>query len=267
MPAHKVYFPLVARGGGGDSITPDMLSVKKGLSLACGWDDLARMQREIDTLRLSWVFVWGPGIPVFEGVESVPMIWGPAQIGLPIGGNSDWLIGFNEPDQRDQTNMTPAEGARLWAEMERLYPDRKLTSPQVVNWQAGWLEQWYASYLEQFGRPPRMDALAIHTYFCGASDCKAQVEYYIGLARRWNVPEVWITEWTFSPGMDGTRRQALTDMREYMAWMEHEPMIGRYAVWTIRTECTGYAPDSYFDTPMFAQNGMITPMGEMYAQQ
>jgi hypothetical protein len=264
-PERKAFVPLILHAATlGPASVP---SPKKGISLACGWDDLARMQREIDELRLSWVFVWGPWIPSFAGVESVPMIWGPAQMGMPAGGNSEWVIGFNEPDQRDQANLTPAEGARLWAQMEAAYPERKLTSPQVVHWNASWLEQWYAAYIAQFGRPPRMDAIAIHTYFCAsAADCQAQVEYYIGLAKRWNVPEVWITEWTFSPGMDRTLRAAIADMREYMAWLEQEPMVGRYAVWTNRTECTGFAPGTYFDTPMFAQNGAITEMGKAYAE-
>jgi hypothetical protein len=85
---------------------------KRGISLACGYEDMARLDRETQALGVSWLWNWQTDPPVFEGIESVPCVWSAAFIGRPLGGNSEWVIGFNEPDQWDQANLTPEAGAR-----------------------------------------------------------------------------------------------------------------------------------------------------------
>jgi hypothetical protein len=252
----RVYLPLVAS-----------VPSKKGISLACGYSDPDRMAREVAELGVSWIWNWGPTPPLFPGVESVPNIWSAASIGHPLGGNSEWLLGFNEPDQADQANVSPEMAARQWAELERTYPDRKLTSPQVVKWDRRWLEEWYAAYQAQNGgRAPRLDALAIHTYW--GNDITAyqeQVRYYMALAQRWGVKEVWVTEFTLAPGLDRTVRETVDDLRAYVAWLDAQPMVTRYAPWTNRVECTDWPPSSVFDTPMYAANGLPTEAGRIYA--
>jgi hypothetical protein len=255
-PPRRVFLPLVVSAPS-----------KKGISLACGYDDPDRMAREVAALGVSWIWNWGPTPPTFPGVESVPNIWSAASIGHPLGGNSQWVIGFNEPDQYDQANVAPDVAARQWAELERAYPDRKLASPQVVRWDRRWLEEWYAAYRAQNGgRPPRLDALAIHTYWLNdMAAYQEQVRYYIALAEQWGVPEVWITEFTLAPGLDRTVRETVDDLRTYIAWLDTQGIVTRYAVWTNRVECTEWPPDSVFDTPLYGANGMMTELGKTYA--
>jgi hypothetical protein len=255
-PPRQVYLPRVAA-----------VPSKKGVSLACGYDDPARMAREVAALNVAWVWNWGPTPPLFPDVESVPCIWDDTVIGATLGGNSEWVIGPNECDQHDQCNRSPEYMARAWAELERVYPDRKLTSPQVVRWDRRWLEEWYAAYQAQNGgRAPRLDAIAIHTYW--GNDITAyqeQVRYYIALAQRWGVKEVWITEFAIAPGLDRTVQATVDDLRAYIAWLDAQPMVTRYAVWTNRVECTEWPPDSLFDTPLYGANGMMTELGKTYA--
>jgi len=254
-PQPRIYLPLIAK-----------TQSKKGISLACGYEDMDRMAREVAELGVSWVWNWGPTPPLFPGVESVPCIWDDTVIGAVLGGNSEWVIGPNECDQHDQCNRSPEYMARAWAELERAYPDRKLTSPQIVKWDQRWLEEWYAAYQAQNGgRAPKIDALAIHTYW--GNDITAyqeQVRYYIALAQRWGVKEVWVTEFTIAPGLDRTVRATVDDLRSYITWLDQQPMITHYAPWTNRVECAGFPPDSLFDTPLYAVNGMISENGKMY---
>ena len=171
--AHLVYLPLYTH-----TIS------KRGISLACGYEDMARLDRETQELGVSWIWNWQTNPPVFEGIDSVPCVWGAAYIGRPLGGNSEWVIGFNEPEQRDQANLTPAQACALWPQLEAKTVGRKLTSPQVVQWPPTWLEDFYTTCVEINGRPPRMDALAVHTYI--GNDITAyqeQVLYYIALSR------------------------------------------------------------------------------------
>jgi hypothetical protein len=256
--AHLVYLPLYTHP-----------IHKRGISLACGYEDMARLERETQALGVSWLWNWQTDPPVFEGIESVPCVWGAAYIGKPLGGNSEWVIGFNEPEQRDQANMTPAAAALTWRDLEDAYPDRKLTSPQVVQPDARWLEEWYAAYVVYYGQAPRLDALAIHTYIGNdIEDYKRQVLYYIDLAKKWGVPEVWITEWTFAPMLDGTVRNSAQAITDYVAWLDAQPMVTRYSPWTNRVECMqNIAPDDFFDTPLFATNGLLTTAGQAYQRR
>lgn len=236
----------------------------KGVTLACGGGD--SMAREVEALNVSWIWNWNVDPPQFPGIESVPCIWDGRTIGKPLGGNSQWLLGFNEPDQWDQANTPPDVAAQQWAELEATYPGYKLASPQVVQWEKRWLEEFYDAYVAQNNRPPRLDALAIHTYWGKTrADYQEQVAYYINLAERWGVPEVWVTEFTLAPELDGTVRETVAELAAYIEWLETQPMVSRYAIWTNRTECMPYPPGSFYDTPLVGVNGQLTEVGKMYS--
>jgi hypothetical protein len=238
---------------------------KRGVSLACGTEDLVRTQREVQALGVSWVWNWSTQPPTFAGVESVPCVWDASYIGKPLGGSSSWVIGFNEPDQWDQANMTPEAGALAWRDLEAAYPERKLASPQVVKPGEHWLEKWYAAYLAHYDHAPKIDALVLHTYWGNnLAAYQEQVRYYIKLADLWGVPEVWITEFAFAPVLDGTVREATAELAAYIAWLDAQPTVTRYSVWTNRVECTGIVPDGVFDTPLYAASGVLTAAGRAY---
>ena len=209
---------------------------------------MARLERETQALGVSWLWNWGTEPPVFEGIESVPCVWSAAFFGKPLGGNSEWVIGPNECEQYDQCNTSPEVMAVAWRDLEEAYPDRKLTSPQVVQPDRHWLEEWYAAYVLYYGQAPRLDAIAIHTYIWNdIEDYKRQVLYYIDLAKKWGVPEVWITEWTFAPMLDGTVRNSAQALADYVTWLDAQPMVTRYSPWTNRVECmTNILPDEFF---------------------
>jgi hypothetical protein len=259
---HKLYLPtFLADWFAGQSISP-----KKGVSLACGGG--AARAREVQQLRVSWIWNWGTDPPLFPGIESIPAIWDASYIGKPLGGNSEWVLGFNEPDISNQANMTPEAAAIAWRKLEATYPYRRKTSPQVI-YPGDWLERWYAAYVDLYGQPPRLDALAIHTYIGNSSTAYiAQVQRYIALAQQWGVPEVWVTEWAMSHGLDRTLRDTMAEMSAYVNWLEAEPMIARYAPWTNRVECMdnefGFRYDSFADTPLFAHDGRLTDLGRTY---
>jgi hypothetical protein len=164
--------------------------------------------------------------------------------------------------------MSPEQAAVAWRKLEAAYPDRKLTSPQMLL-PGDWLERWYAAYVALYGQPPKLDALAVHTYIGNSSAAYiAQVQHYIALAKRWGVPEVWVPEWALSHGLDRTLRDTMAEMSAYVTWLEAEEMVTRYAAWTNRVECMrdafGFRFDGFADTPLFALDGRMTALGRTY---
>ena len=77
-----------------------------------------------------------------------------------VGGNSPYILGFNEPDLSSQANLTPQRAAVLWRRIEQAYPHRLLVSPAVSCGDLYWLVRFRSAYRELYGTWPRFDVLA-----------------------------------------------------------------------------------------------------------
>ncbi len=194
---------------------------------------------DVLALDVAWSYNWWPAAHVCAAsVEAVPMLWGADSLSVRVGGSSDWLMGFNEPDVTSQANITPTRAAYLWHQIEQLHPDYRLVSPatthgDVLGWDGTpWLEQFRAAYWAMYGRPPRLDALALHCY-ADTHTCKAALDTVLGRARAWGVGEVWLTEFGFAdcPQWGGTEA-AQAFMRDMVAYCEVQNV--RYGWFTNR---------------------------------
>ena len=115
-----------------------------------------------------------------------------------------YLLGFNEPNLKDQCNMTPAEAAAHWGEVVALANELhvKLVSP-AMNY--GTLDGYSdpVKWLDEFFAQPGVsmadiDAIAVHCYMSSPS----AVRNYIEMFRKYGKP-VWLTEfcaWDPVPG-------------------------------------------------------------------
>jgi len=73
------------------------------------------------TKDVSYVYTWSPDIypnAASFGLRNMPMLWGDDQTSdftkLVKKGYADAVMGFNEPNEPGQSNMTPEHGASLW---------------------------------------------------------------------------------------------------------------------------------------------------------
>jgi len=220
-------------------------------------------------LGASWQYNWRVDLGDCAGIEDVPMVYCWSDVGrieeglAQIGGDFGWLLGFNEPDIRQQCNLSPVEAARWWPRVEALARGRRMVSPAVVH--PEWLRTFRAEYARLYGRPPRMDALAVHCYVNTASGCQALAEEVIGYAREWGVGEVWVTEFSFFT-QEGGLGKAEQEARSFMEWMEAEPMIGRYAWFPTRLDGSEYwRPNTFWlDQVLVDWSGSLTTWGELY---
>ena len=78
------------------------------------------------------------------GVEFVPMIWGYWGQQFPAL-EYDTVLGFNEPNHSDQSDLDPESAAYAWLELQESYPDKTLVSPSASPPNT---EEWFSEFFE-----------------------------------------------------------------------------------------------------------------------
>ncbi len=149
----------------------------------------------------SWYYTWGAGhqgITSPAGVQFVPMIWGagsvtPATLQQVKHEGPD-LLGFNEPDNAGQSNMTVSQALALWPQL--MATGLKLGSPAVATDAAtpgGWLDQFMHGARAQH---LRVNFITVHWYGgdFASGPAVAQLRSYLqAIHARYKLP-IWLTE-------------------------------------------------------------------------
>jgi hypothetical protein len=242
---YKVYVPLV--------VNIQSPASKKGIGLTYS------NCNDVGMLGVYWYYDWSLQPPICDpDTEVIPMIFDSSAIGATIKGRSDWLMGFNEPDL---LGVTPSVAATQWRRVEQLY-QKKLVAPVPSQNNPVWLEQTRNAYIAQYGVPPKWDALAVHCYEYFERDCRTKLQGWFNKLQDWNIPELWITEFSFFPcnGHD-----APNEMKSFVNYLNSEPRVTRYAwfaarirgdeAWSFGAECNPASVDGL---------GNLTPLGRAY---
>lgn len=222
---YTTFLPLV-------TITLPPVSPKKGLAWTYQYCE------DVNSIRALWVYDWGMNPKICNSsLESIPMIrdadqWARSK---QVGGNSQWILGFNEPDLcPDQACLTPAQAIPLWHEIEAQFPNKKLVAPVPSQVHLNWLVEFRDGYIATYGTPPRFDALAMHWYGFSHAHAKAVIDWYKARATEFGVRELWLTEFSFPIADKGTccgysQTDVMNDAQKLMTDLDNDPMITRYA--------------------------------------
>jgi hypothetical protein len=208
-----------------------------------------------DLMRLtaSWFYNWTLSPGSCSVPEFVPMISGknektPAAVASALAqvarGGYKTVLGFNEPNKADQSNLTVAQVLALWPSITT-NPAIRVGSPAT----SADAQSWFTDFMTQAAAQNlRVDFIAIHWYGWNAGSCDpaaATLESYI----RWaeaipgNKP-IWITEWGC---MNASNPDPATVQAFYagaIAMFQRHPRIERYAWY-----------------PWLANNELVTPAG------
>ncbi len=254
-----IFIPFLQISG---TVTPPA-APKKGLPLT--YNDCA----SATAVGAKWIHAWSTTPPDCAGMENIPMIWGASDVNATLGGNSQWIIGFNEPDSASQANLSPAVAATLWRQIEQKYPTRKLVAPTPSGAAPNWLVDFRNAYIAAYGAPPRLNALGVHCYSwyaeLGDYGCIPHTRKFIDWANAWNVPEVWVTEFSFSPTAPSSLDQSLQEANTYITWMKNQSLVTRYAWFASKIQGTEWWAIPTFHTPITDWNsGALTLFGNMY---
>jgi Glycosyl hydrolase catalytic core len=148
-----------------------------------------------------WYYTWGPdhhGIGRPPGVAFVPMIWGAGSVTTgtlrEVRHEGRYLLGFNEPDNAGQANMSVSQALHLWPRL--MSTGMRLGSPAVASGAAtsgGWLDRFMRGVA---ARHYRVNFIAVHWYggdFATRAAVGQLRSYLVAIHNRYHRP-LWLTE-------------------------------------------------------------------------
>jgi len=246
-------------------------SPKRGVAYGSHSDqDLNALSKSV-----SWWYNWyhqpeATAMNVYQhyGLDYVPMAWNGSfnkeamRTFLSTHPNVKYILGWNEPNFVSQANMTPAQAAALWPDIEDLADEFNLeiVSPAVnycdvcVDVDGVPYSSDPIKYLDDFFAACagcRVDHIAIHCYMGNVS----ALEWYVGLFKKYDKP-IWLTEfanWENNP--------TLQDQKNFLVgavdYLENDEDVFRYAWFTGRHTGAPYIG-------LLGTSGKLTELGQIY---
>ncbi len=219
---------------------------------------------------LTWGYNWGSSgsgnDDAFKqyGIEYVPMCWSgvnTAQLVTLLTAHPEikYILGFNEPNFKSQSNLTPAQAAAKWPALQSIADQFHLTIVgPALNYSPDAPYQdplkWYDEF---FADCPdcRVDHIAVHLYMSSVGSIRNSINSY----KKYGKP-IWLTE--FCAWDNGTTEASQEQfMNETFDYLENEPAIFRYA-WFKERGYSGGAP--YMQLLNKSLEGVLLPMGDIF---
>jgi hypothetical protein len=216
---------------------------------------------DLDKLKVSWYYNWSASTRCKVSAEYVPQVaraWGtittaPTPAKVAAAGYKT-ILGFNEPDQAAQANMSVADVLKDWPAFNQ--PGMRVGSPATSSSDQGkaWFSQFMTSVQQQ---GLKVDFIALHWYGWNAGSCTPTanlLEDYIKWAEQWNKP-LWLTEWSCHL-QSADVSKAFYDGA--IAMFKRHPLLERYA-WFLSRSTGEFAGAALLDA-----NGNPTALGQDY---
>jgi RNA polymerase sigma factor (sigma-70 family) len=216
----------------------------------------------------TWFYNWGAtpsGVASPPGVAYVPMIWGASNVTsatlAQVKTESQYLLGFNEPDLAAQSNMTVSQALSLWPQLEAT--GMTLGSPAVSANGAtpgSWLDQFMSGAA---ARGDRVDFITLHWYGSDFSTGPAvsQLESYVqAVYERYHKP-IWLTEFglaNFGTGQFPTETGQAAFVTAAVKMLDSLPYVQRYAWFALPANSTDGS------LGLFTSSGAATGTGSAF---
>lgn len=191
--------------------------------------------------------------------HGVPMIWGRFVDVPQLGGNSRYALLMNEPDRRDQANMTPGEAAVMTWQALQAHADVDWVGPSVSQSGLAWLDSYMDTYKCLYGAYPDLAGLGMHCYRNTADECIALAEQFKTRLEKYGVTGgIWITEIFFSQKQEA---------QKFMAWANADEQIMYVFPFLAYTDCAD--PRNWNcavagNPSLFKADGTFTEIGSWY---
>ena len=172
-------------------------------------------------------------------VVFVPLVHGikgfgnrPEEDDPPVREEFDIVLGYNEPNQPDQSNIPPEEAALAWIELQALYPNKTLVSPSCSGANTVWMDE-FMNICEDLGC--RIDYIATHIYPKGT--VTSAMNTLKNYSERYG-KKIWLTE--FARRNTHNASEVIEFIEEFLPQLEAADYIWRYSWFLTR----------YYDNPV-----------------
>jgi len=224
---------------------------------------------DLTKLGVSWVYNWG--LSPDNGCTAapfVPMVWGhtgkeqtsagiTAEVSSLVSTGYDTVLGFNEPDNSGQSNMSVDTAIALWPAFNN--PAVKIGSPATQANTTGM--SWFTSFMNEVNADTtgtlRVDFIAAHWYGWNSGSCDSKastLESYLKQieAIPGNRP-IWLTEWGCLNDSNPSEAVVQAFFSGALTMLAKHPRVVRYAwyPWETNNELVGDAG--------------LTALGEVFA--
>ena len=231
-----------------------------------------------------WNYSWGTNRVEAQpdGMEFIPMTWGAwGKEGLKKAlqndvvpqiqsGKAKRLLGFNEPDKKEQANMPYTEALKYWPMLEDL--GIPLCSPACANPLSdiddstqGVRGTWMRDFMREADkRNYRIDYIGVHWYGGPSprSFKERMIQVYEAYERRpLLISEFAVADWGAKSVKGNTHSQesVLKFMKDVLPWMESQNWIAGYAWFSFEmNEAVGTS------SALFDLKGNLTTLGRFY---
>jgi hypothetical protein len=237
---------------------------KKGLGLV--------IVNDINAINSAWYYNWGLNPFASPNKQHVPMTWGKGSattttaLNLIARKDIDHYLSFNEPDNRNQSNIVDIDTAITRYRL-MLQTGLRMCSPAVEQDNAldatDWLPRFMAAATAQ---KLRVDVVALHWYDWGnernnlatpeatAAAVLNRFKNYIERVRiAYPNQTLWFTEYNCNPNRSADVHQIF--MRESAAYLNTLPYVERYA----------YFFPAVHPVSSGAPNFTLTPIGQTWS--
>jgi len=219
----------------------------KGVGIATG----PSVTADLTASGASWYYNWSASPSgTTRGVAFVPMIKTGSNVNTTtlnkVKHEGRYLLTFNEPDEKNEANMSVATAIRLWPRLEAT--GMELSTPTLAggtNTTTGWLGQFMRAAR---ARHYRVNFVTVHWYgqhnwTKPATNVSELKNYLVETYRLYHLP-IWLTEFSLinfqgrepsyaTPGQEASFLTAATKMLATL------PYVQRYAWYTLTGKKAG----------------------------
>ena len=229
--------------------TPTSAGEKKGVGLN---EKSGFGEKQLRELHLTWYYNWGDHSEITAKAEFIPMIFSPKRSTSKMSGSGDYVLGYNEPDNAKQSNVSVQEALEAWPSVVSLA--KHVGSPAMAgNPVTG---DWFPAFMKA---KPKVSFVTVHWY--KGADAKHFIKDIEKIHAAYGKP-IWVTE--FAPQTHGsseksphkyTQAQVDTFISETLHWMDRTSYVHRYAWHDSRVGTSA----------LFDDKGSLTATGRAYA--
>jgi Ca2+-binding RTX toxin-like protein len=231
-------------------------------------DALGSALNDVNQISFGWYYNWQER-PLWdndttpESAAYIPMIWDETDMSAAgtLPTSTSTLLGFNEPDNAQQANMTVEQALTLWPQL--MSTGKRLGSPATTMDQTLGSDSWLGRFMSQAdSKGYTVDFVAVH-YYPTNRDISAFKAFLEAAYAQYKRP-IWVTEWALAdwnnPGRFSAQEQA-DFAKAAIQMMDDLPFVERHAWFASYSGGDGW----YLNTEIWNSDGSLSPVGKVFA--